>query len=238
MKYAVKSYEKKGGVSRGPLAVCLLSGGVDSLVTAAIAIEDGLEPAFLHINYGQRTEARELRAFNDICDFYNSDKRLIVDLGYFKKIGGSALTDSSIAIPKDTVSTDNIPVTYVPFRNAHMLSVAVSWAEVIGAFQIYIGATQVDFSGYPDCRREFFDAMENAIREGTRPETNIKIVTPIINMTKSEVVKKGLMLNAPFELSWSCYEREDRACGRCESCLLRLKGFSEANAIDPIMERP
>ncbi len=219
--------------SKRPLAVCLVSGGLDSCVTAAFAKEE-CEIAFIHVNYGQRTQQRELEAFNKIADYYNVEKRLVVDIGYLKKIGGSALTDTSIDVPQDTISTSGIPITYVPFRNAHLIAIATSWAEVIGAQFIYIGATEVDFSGYPDCRRSFFDAMELAIREGTKPETDIKIMTPIINMGKKEVVEAGTRLGAPLELTWSCYKDEDLACGRCDSCLLRLKGFKEAGLKDPI----
>ena len=216
------------------LAVCLLSGGLDSCVTAAIAREAGCDLAFLHVNYGQRTERRELRAFDQICQHFGAVHRLVVDIGYLKSIGGSALTDQGIDVPKDTLESPGIPITYVPFRNAHLIAIATSWAEVIGANFIYIGATEVDYSGYPDCRRSFFDAMEKAIDQGTRPETSIRIITPIIRFGKREVVEEGVRLGAPLELTWSCYENEDVACGRCESCLLRLKGFREAGVRDPI----
>ena len=226
----MKTKEKKR-----PLAICLLSGGLDSCVTAAFAKEAGCELAMLHINYGQKTEARELKAFNEICDYFGvAHRRLIVDIGYLKTIGGSALTDSRIEVPKNTISTQGIPITYVPFRNAHLIAIATSWGEVIGARYIYIGATEVDYSGYPDCRRSFFDAMEQAIEQGTRPETKIEIITPIINMSKKEVVREGVRLGAPLDLTWSCYENETAACGRCESCILRLKGFKEAGIVDPI----
>ena len=221
-------------------AIVLLSGGMDSLVTAAIA---NLEYAmsFLHLNYGQRTEGKELKAFKDIADFYKIDNRLIVDVGYLKEIGGSALTDENIEVPtrsstQTTISNSKsqIPITYVPFRNAHLLSIATSWAEVIGASKIFIGAVEEDSSGYPDCRVIFYEAFQKVIKEGTKPETSIEIVTPLIEMKKSDIVKKGLELDAPFHLTWSCYKSLDLACGECESCLLRLKGFHEAGTSDPL----
>ncbi len=216
-----------------PIAVCLVSGGLDSCVAAAVAAKD-YEPAFLHVNYGQRTEARELRAFQEIADFYGVKYRLVADVPALKQIGGSALTDEGLAIPKGSISTDGIPITYVPFRNAHFLAIAVSWGEVLEAKKIFIGASQVDFSGYPDCRASFFEAFNRVIQEGTRPETEIVIETPLINLTKAEIVKLGIKLEAPLHLTWSCYQNEKVACGRCESCLLRLKGFREAGVKDPI----
>jgi 7-cyano-7-deazaguanine synthase len=221
---------------------------MDSLVSAATAVAAGRECAFVHVTYGQLTAARERRAFDAMCDFYRPYRRLVADVGYLAAIGGSALTDKSIAVPlssessvgaihespRAAASPSGVPVTYVPFRNAHLIAVATSLAEVEGAGEIYIGATQVDYSGYPDCRREFFDAMERAIRLGTKPDTRIRIVTPVINMGKGEIVREGLRLKAPFELSWSCYTNSDLACGRCESCTLRLKGFAEAGMKDPI----
>ena len=216
-----------------PIAVCLVSGGLDSCVAAAVAAKE-YEPAFLHVNYGQRTEARELRAFRKIADFYGVRYRLVADVPALKQIGGSALTDEGLAIPEGTISTDGIPITYVPFRNAHFLAIAVSWGEVLGAKKIFIGASQVDFSGYPDCRASFFEAFNRVIQEGTRPETEIVIETPLINLTKAEIVKLGIKLGAPLHLTWSCYQNEEVACGRCESCLLRLKGFRKAGVKDPI----
>lgn len=220
--------------------IVLVSGGMDSLVTAAIANVEH-EMFFLHLNYGQRTEERELKAFNDIADFYKIDNRLIVDVGYLKEIGGSALTDKNIEVPtKKTAQSEGsnlqskIPPTYVPFRNAHLLSIATSWAEVIGAHKIFIGAVEEDSSGYPDCRAVFYEAFQRAINEGTKPETSVEIVTPLIDMKKSDIVKKGFELNAPFHLTWSCYKSSDLACGECESCLLRLKGFREAGDTDPL----
>ncbi len=220
-------------------AVVLLSGGLDSAVAAAIALKEagGMECAFLHVNYGQRTEARELKAFNAIADFYGVKKRLIADISHLKEIGGSALTDESIEVPEADLSRKDIPVTYVPFRNAHLLSIAVSWAEVIGAREVYIGAVEEDSSGYPDCREEFFKSFEKAAELGTRPGTGIRIKTPLIHMRKSAIVKKGVELGAPLGLTWSCYKDSQEACGQCDSCLLRLRGFREAGVVDPIPYR-
>ena len=212
-------------------AVVLVSGGMDSLVTAATAVAAGRECAFLHVTYGQRTAARERRAFEGIAGHYRPYRRMVADISYLKEIGGSALTDKRIPVP--TRAVDGVPATYVPFRNAHLATIATSLAEVEGAGEIYIGATQVDYSGYPDCRREFYDAFEKAIETGTKPETHIRIITPVINMTKGQIVREGLRLCAPFELSWSCYTNSDVACGVCESCQLRRKGFEEAGAKDP-----
>lgn len=227
-------------------AVVLMSGGMDSCVTAAIANQE-YRLAFLHVNYGQRTEARELRAFDDIAGFYKAEKRLSVSLEHLKVIGGSSLTDASIPVPEVDISrTDStavsssspapsaIPSTYVPFRNAHLLSIATSWAEVIGARKIFIGAVEEDSSGYPDCRETFYQAFNKVIETGTKPETQVAIVTPLIHMKKSEIVMKGVELGAPFHLTWSCYQNSEKACGRCESCALRLKGFRAAGIKDPI----
>ncbi len=216
-----------------PIAVCLISGGLDSCVAAAVAAQR-YELAFLHINYGQRTETRELRAFQEIANFYKVKYRLVADAPALKQIGGSALIDEALAIPEGKISTHGIPITYVPFRNSHFLAIAVSWGEVLAAKKIFIGASQVDFSGYPDCRATFFEAFNRVIKEGTRPETEIFIETPLINLSKAEIVKLGVELRAPLHLTWSCYQREDKACGRCESCLLRLKGFRQAGIKDPI----
>ncbi len=215
------------------LAVCLVSGGLDSCVAAAYAAQK-YDLAFLHVNYGQRTEARELKAFNEIADYYQVKYRLVADVPALEQIGASALTDTNIPVPEGAVSTSDIPVTYVPFRNAHFLAIAVSWGEVLGAKRIFIGASEVDFSGYPDCRKSFFEAFNRAIAEGTKPETDIRIETPLIELSKAEIVRLGVKLKAPLHLTWSCYQREDVACGVCESCLLRLKGFKEAGAEDPI----
>lgn len=216
------------------LAIVLVSGGLDSCVTAAITGQQ-YDLAFLHVNYGQRTERRELTAFSAIADHYGAQKRLIVDIGYLLQIGGSSLTDRNIPVPKATrIQTGGIPSTYVSFRNTHLIAIAVSWAEVIGAGKIFIGATEVDSSGYPDCRRAYFDAYNKLIRLGTRPETDISIETPLIDLSKEEVVRRGLEHKAPLHLTWSCYKNQDVACGRCDSCVLRLKGFRLAGVPDPI----
>jgi 7-cyano-7-deazaguanine synthase len=220
-------------------AVVLLSGGMDSCVTAAMANQTH-RLALLHASYGQRTEKRERRAFDEIADFYGVSERLVIRFDAFRQIGGSALTDASVAVPESGEALGEgaaIPVTYVPFRNAHFLSAAVSWAEVIGANAIFIGAVAEDSSGYPDCRPEYYRAFENVIREGTRPETRIEIVTPVIAMRKSEIVRQGLELGAPLEHTWSCYQFEDEACGVCDSCRLRLRAFAEAGAPDRIAYR-
>ncbi|MBI5903381.1 MAG: 7-cyano-7-deazaguanine synthase QueC [Deltaproteobacteria bacterium] len=217
-------------------SVVLVSGGMDSAVTAAIALERG-PAAFLHVNYGQRTETRELEAFHGIADFYRVEERLVADIGYLKDIGGSALTDARIGVPIGDLNRKDIPATYVPFRNAHLLSIAVSWAEVLGVSDIFIGAVEEDGSGYPDCREAFFNAFEAAVALGAARGPSIKIRTPLIHMRKSAIVKLGLELDAPFHLTWSCYVDSRAACGRCDSCLLRLRGFSEAGAIDAIPYR-
>lgn len=219
---------------RTSLAVCLVSGGMDSCVTTAIANEENDEVAFLHVSYGQLTEARERRAFEDLADFYKVRKRLVISIEHLKAIGGSSLTDSEIPVSEANLQSREIPTSYVPFRNAHLLSIATSWAEVIDAKRIYIGAVAEDSSGYPDCRPEFYDAFQHAIEAGTRPETQIEIVTPVIYMRKAEIVKRGIELGAPLELTWSCYQGESVACGRCDSCALRLRAFREAGVEDPI----
>ncbi|MCD6450907.1 MAG: 7-cyano-7-deazaguanine synthase QueC [Acidobacteria bacterium] len=215
------------------LAVVLVSGGMDSLVTAAIAARE-YELAFLHASYGQRTEARERKAFEDIADFYKVSRRLVVRLDHFKDIGGSSLTDPRIEVGKADLKRKDIPPSYVPFRNANLLSVGVSFAEAIGASKVFIGAVEVDSSGYPDCRREFFHAFNRVIELGTKPETKIEILTPLIGMSKKEIVLKGVELSAPFELSWSCYKENEIACGICDSCVLRRRAFREAGVPDPI----
>jgi 7-cyano-7-deazaguanine synthase len=218
-------------------AVVLLSGGMDSCVTAAIANQTHA-PALLHASYGQRTEMRERRAFEEIADFYGVQERLVVRLDSLGEIGGSALTDERIAVPENfQENAKEIPVTYVPFRNAHFLSAAVSWAEVIGATAIFIGAVAEDSSGYPDCRPEYYEVFNELIRVGTRPETRIEIQTPVIHMKKSEIIRRGVELKAPLERTWSCYQGEEEACGVCDSCRLRLRAFAEAGYADPIAYR-
>ena len=221
------------------LAIVLVSGGMDSCVTAAIAHQN-YELAFLHLNYGQRTEQRELRAFHDIADFYNVGRRLVVNVEHLKQIGGSSLTDESIKVQQADLHRAEIPTSYVPFRNAHILSIAVSWGEVLGASKIFIGAVEEDSSGYPDCRAEYYAAFNKVIELGTKPDTHLEIVTPVIHLKKFEIVRKGIEFGAPLDRSWSCYQREDIACGICDSCALRLRGFRMAGIEDPIpyVEKP
>lgn len=215
-------------------AIVLVSGGMDSCVTAAIAASENDALALLHISYGQRTERRERQAFNDIADHYGIEKRLDVSIEYLAKIGGSSLTDEDIEVSEADLTSNEIPTSYVPFRNANMLSIATSWAEVLGATSIYIGAVAEDSSGYPDCRPEFYKAFQQTINTGTKPDTHIEIRTPIIYLSKAEIVKKGLELAAPLHLTWSCYRSETLACGTCDSCALRLRGFEHAGLKDPI----
>lgn len=222
-----------------PKAVVLLSGGMDSCVTTAIASRTH-RLALLHASYGQRTERRERRAFDEIADFYGVRDRLVVRFDALSQIGGSALTDRQIAVPETgeaLAPQAPIPASYVPFRNAHFLSAAVSWAEVIVASAIFIGAVAEDSSGYPDCRVEYYRAFEALIREGTRPETRIEIITPVIAMRKSEIIRAGAELGAPLDRTWSCYQFEDESCGLCDSCRLRLRAFAEAGLRDPLSYR-
>jgi 7-cyano-7-deazaguanine synthase len=243
----ITSFPKSNSTSNRSRAVVLLSGGMDSCVCAALAARDHWAAA-VHVSYGQRTEERERRSFESICDRLEIRDRLLVRNESLRAVGGSALTDSSIAVPEAVVAGKHpagvhptgahpigasIPVTYVPFRNAHFLAVAVSWAEVLGAEKVYIGAVEPDSSGYPDCRPEYYRAFNEIVKAGTR-EGTIRVVTPLIAMQKAEIVRLGLELNAPFDLTWSCYQREDRACGVCDSCVLRLRAFREAGAEDPI----
>lgn len=209
---------------------------MDSCVCAALAGRDG-DAAALHVSYGQRTEERERKSFQRICDRLGIERRLIVRNDALKSIGGSALTDENIAVPESHQLGRDIPITYVPFRNAHFLAAAVSWAEVLGASKIYIGAVEQDSSGYPDCRPAYYEAFNRVIRAGTK-EGSIEVVTPLIAMRKYEIIRLGLELGAPFDLTWSCYSREDRACGVCDSCVLRLRAFQEAGAVDPLPYAP
>jgi len=220
----------------GPLAVVCVSGGMDSALTAALAAREH-RLAFLHANYGQRTERKELECFHALADHYGAEARLVVDLSDLRQIGGSSLTDASIPVREADPEEGVIPTSYVPFRNAHLLSAAASWGEVLGARAIFVGAVWEDSSGYPDCRPEFYRAFEEAVRLGTRPETRLAIVTPVIELSKAEIVRRGLALGVPFEKTWSCYQAEDAACGTCESCRLRLRGFAEARARDPLAYR-
>jgi 7-cyano-7-deazaguanine synthase len=219
-----------------PLAVVCVSGGMDSAVTAAIAAPTH-RLAFLHANYGQRTEARELSCFERLADRLGAEARLAIDLSTLRAIGGSSLTDRAIPVREGEPEAGKIPTSYVPFRNAHLLAAATSWAETLGADALFIGAVWEDSSGYPDCRPEFYRAFEAAIRQGTRPETRIRIETPVIQMTKEQIVRRGVELGVPFELTWSCYQAEEAACGACESCVLRRRGFEAAGVVDPIRYR-
>jgi 7-cyano-7-deazaguanine synthase len=227
-------------MSDQPKAVVLLSGGMDSCVTAALAAQTH-QLALLHVSYGQRTERRERRAFDEIADFYAVKDRLVVRLSHFAQIGGSALTDTRIDVPENglglKLNGNEIPSTYVPFRNTHFLAVAVSWAEVIGARAIYVGAVAEDSSGYPDCRPEYYHVFQQLIRVGTRPETEIELVTPVISMRKYQIVQRGVELGAPLDRTWSCYQSEEAACGVCDSCRLRLQAFTEARIIDAVAYR-
>ncbi len=213
-------------------AVVLLSGGMDSAVCAALAVRDH-EAAAVHVSYGQRTEERERQSFLAICRRLKIPDRLMVRNESLRIIGGSALTDQSIAVPQAETVGQSVPATYVPFRNAHFLAVAVSWAEVLGAEKVYIGAVEPDSSGYPDCRPAYYKAFNDVVKTGTR-DGSIEIVTPLIAMRKVEIVRLGLELGAPFDLTWSCYSREDQACGVCDSCALRLRAFEAAGVRDPI----
>jgi len=215
------------------LSIVLVSGGMDSCVTAAIAHQE-YEMAFLHVNYGQRTEARELKAFNDIADYYRVKRRLVADIKYLREIGGSSLTNKKMKIEKSQPNRTQIPSTYVPFRNTHLLSIATSWAEVIGAHIIFIGAVEHDSSGYPDCRETYFKAFNQLIEKGTKQDTHITVETPLINLKKRDIIIKAAELRAPLHLTWSCYNNSTRACGVCESCILRLKGFKEMGLKDPL----
>jgi len=216
------------------VAVCLLSGGMDSCVTAAIAGQE-YERAFLHVTYGQRTAARERRAFDEMADFYQVDRRLIAEIDYLTKIGGSSLTDKNISVSEANLTATTIPTSYVPFRNTHLIAIAVSWAEVIGATKVFIGAVSEDSSGYPDCRPEYYQAYNKLIEVGTKPETRVEIETPIIHLRKSQIVQKGIELGAPLNLTYSCYVDDDIACGHCDSCVLRRRAFIEAGLDDDLI---
>ena len=230
------AYEVGGpeSAAKSSLAVCLVSGGMDSCVTAAMAQTENDQLAFLHVSYGQRTEHRELRAFEQLADHFAVAFRLAVSIEYLTQIGGSSLTDLAIPVSRGMTNSPGIPTSYVPFRNAHLLSVATSWAEVIGARRIYIGAVAEDSSGYPDCRPEFYESFQKVIEIGTKPETHIEIRTPVILLRKAAIISKGAELGAPLELTWSCYQESERACGACDSCVLRLRAFREAGITDPI----
>jgi len=223
-------------MSPAPLAVVSLSGGLDSCVAAAVARAEGFELALLHADYGQLTEARERQAFAAIADFYGvpASHRLVVPFAGLRAIGGSALTDASIPLPEGDLERQGVPVSYVPFRNAHLLATCVSWAEVLGASAIFVGFVEEDSSGYPDCREAFLRSFEQTANLGTRPETELAFHAPLLHLRKADIVRKGRELGAPLHLSWSCYQGELEACGRCDSCHLRLRGFKEAGIPDPI----
>jgi 7-cyano-7-deazaguanine synthase len=223
-------------VSDRRLAVVCVSGGMDSAVTAALAAREH-RLAFLHGNYGQRTEAKELACFHALADHFGAERRLVVDFAGLRQIGGSSLTDPFIPVREGEPEDGVVPSSYVPFRNAHLLAATASWGEVLGARAIFVGAVWEDSSGYPDCRPEFYRAFEEAVRLGTRPGTSLRILTPVIGLSKAGIVRQGLALAVPFEKTWSCYQAEEKACGACESCRLRLRGFREAGVPDPIPYR-
>lgn len=219
-------------------AIVLLSGGMDSATCLAMAIALGYRAHALHLNYGQRTQERELKSFNALCDHYalQKEQRLIIDISHLRTIGGSALTNVNMPLKADGELSpkDQIPLSYVPFRNAHILSVAVSWAEVTKASAIFFGAVEEDSSGYPDCREEFIRVFNQAANLGTKPETALEIITPLLHLNKGEIVKKALNLKTPLELTWSCYQSEEIPCDLCDSCLLRKRGFARAGVADPV----
>jgi 7-cyano-7-deazaguanine synthase len=219
-----------------PLAVVLASGGLDSCVTAAVARRE-FDLALFHANYGQRTVVRELADFRAQAAFYQVAATLEADLNYLGGIGGSSLTDLSRVVPIDDLEPPGIPSTYVPFRNTNLVAAAVAWAEVLGATAVFIGANFLDSPGYPDCRPEYFQAFNRLIDLGTRPDTHIRIRTPLIELDKAGIVRLGLELGAPLDLTWSCYQDDIKACGKCSSCRLRLKGFAAAEVTDPIPYR-
>lgn len=217
-------------------SIVLVSGGMDSLVTAAIAQQESSELFFLHVNYGQRTEQRELKSFKLIEEHYQPKDVLICDIEYLKQIGKSSLIDKSMSLEDDDKSA-KVPSSYVPFRNAHLLAIATSWAETIEVNRIYIGAVEEDSSGYPDCREVFLTAFNQALNLGTKVDYPIEIKAPLLHLRKKNIVLRGLNLKAPFHYSWSCYKENEVACGKCASCLYRLKAFHEAGVIDPLPYR-
>jgi len=219
--------------SRAKAVVCV-SGGMDSSVCAAVAASECDQLYFLHAEYGQRTQSRERECFERLARHFKAAGTLVCNLGHLGAIGGSSLTDKAIEVSRAELKSGKIPTSYVPFRNAHFLTIAVSWAEAIGGEAVYIGAVEQDSSGYPDCRKEFYEAFQRVVELGTRPETRIEILTPLIGMEKSEIVRLGSRLGVPFELTWSCYKSSDLACGTCDSCVLRRRAFSQAGIEDPI----
>lgn len=215
-------------------SLILMSGGLDSTLCAAVSKSRGEEFVGLHLNYGQLTQAGEEKAFHQICDYFGITERLVVDVSFLSQIGGSALTDNTVPVPEADLDSEKIPSTYVPFRNGNIIAIAASYAEVIGAENIYIGAVQADSSGYPDCRLDFLRAMEQAVNLGTKPETKINLIAPLVDMTKKDIVLKSVELESPIHLTRSCYRDAKIACGTCDSCALRLRGFREAGIADPI----
>lgn len=214
-------------------AICILSGGMDSTLASYIAKNDGYEIIAVHFNYGQRTENRELKAFRDICDDLKILEKYEIDIPFFTQIGASALTDKNIDVPTNGIET-GVPITYVPFRNGIFLSITAAIAEKEGATAMYIGVVQEDSSGYPDCTDDFIEKIKKAINQGTKKDTHIDIVTPLVHLSKAQIVEEAIRLNVPLEHTWSCYKEEEFACGVCDSCRLRLNGFKVANQVDPI----
>jgi len=226
--------DRSGGGKKG-LAVVLVSGGMDSCVTAAVAASQGYELALLHVNYGQRTEGRELISFHQLTGYYGAAQRLVADIRYLAAIGGSSLTDGRLAIPRAREKVNGIPPTYVPFRNTHLTAIGVSWAEAIGARRVFIGIVEEDAAGYPDCRRSYLKALNEVVRLGTRTGSRLRVEAPLVGLCKADIVRLGLKLGAPFELTWSCYRQEDVPCRDCLSCALRARAFREAGAEDPLL---
>jgi len=214
--------------------VCIISGGMDSALSAKIAQNEGYEIIAVHFNYGQRTEHKEVECFRKVATSVNARECYEIDLPFFEQIGASALTDKSIEVPTGGLE-EGVPVTYVPFRNGIFLSIAAAVAEKHGAEALFIGVVEEDSSGYPDCREHYIEQMQQAINLGTKKETQLEIKMPLVLLKKSQIVQKSLELGVPLEYTWSCYKEEEKACGVCDSCRLRLKGFEEVGAVDPIV---